>query len=53
MKQGHFSGIGTGRPRKQTRRAVFLDQMATVVPWNRFEHLIISHYPVAGRGRRP
>ena len=41
------------RPRKQTRRAVFLDQMTTVVPWDRFEQLIIPHYPVAGRGRRP
>ena len=53
MKQGHFSGIGTGRPRKQTRRAVFLDQMTAVVPWDRFEQLIVPHYPVAGRGRRP
>jgi len=53
MKQGHFSGIGISRPRKQTRRAVFLDQMTAVVPWARFEQLIIPHYPVAGRVRRP
>jgi IS5 family transposase len=53
MKQGRFSEIGMSRPRKQTRRAIFLDQMAAVVPWDRFEQLIIPHYPVAGRGRRP
>ena len=53
MKQGRFSEIGMSRPRKQTRRAVFLDQMTTVVPWDRFEQLICPHYPVAGRGRRP
>ena len=51
--QGRFSGIGMSRPRKQTRREVFLCEMATVVPWERFEHLIRRHYPVAGRGRRP
>jgi transposase, IS5 family len=27
--------------------------MAAVVPWERFEQLIIAHYPVVGRGRRP
>jgi len=53
MKQGRFSEIGMSRPRKQTRRAVFLDRMTAVVPWDRFERLICPHYPVAGRGRRP
>ena len=53
MKQGRFSEIGMSRPRKQTRRAVFLDRMTAVVPWHRFEQLICPHYPVAGRGRRP
>lgn len=51
--QGRFSEIGLSRPRKRTRREVFLDQMAAVVPWQRFEQLISPHYPVAGRGRRP
>jgi IS5 family transposase len=51
--QGRFSEIGLSRPRKRTRREVFLDQMAAVVPWERFEQLISPHYPVAGRGRRP
>jgi IS5 family transposase len=53
MMQGRFSGIGTSGRRKQTRREVFLCQMVTVVPWERFEQLIGRHYPVAGRGRRP
>ena len=53
MSQGCFSEIGISRPRKQTLRAIFLDQMASVVPRDRFEQLIIPHYPVAGRGRRP
>jgi IS5 family transposase len=43
MKQGRFSEIGQSRPRNQTRRAVFLDQMTTVVPWDRFEQLICPH----------
>ena len=51
--QGRLSGIGMSRPRKQMRRAVFLDQMARVVPRDRCEEVIIPHEPVAGRGRRP
>lgn len=53
MKQGRFSEPGLGRPRKRTRREAFLAQMDAVVPWDRFEQLIVPHYPVAGRGRRP
>lgn len=53
MRQGRFSELGFVRPGKQTRRAVFLEQMDAVVPWDRFEQLILPYYPVAGRGRRP
>ena len=53
MRQGRLGGLGVGRARKATRREQFLDQMQTVVPWARFEALIVVHYPVAGRGRRP
>jgi IS5 family transposase len=53
MRQGRFSELGCGRPRKQTRREVFLAQMDAVVPWERFEQLMVPYYPVAGRGRRP
>lgn len=53
MRQGRFSALGCGRPRKPTRREEFLSQMDAVVPWERFEQLILPYYPVAGRGRRP
>lgn len=53
MTQGRFSDLGFSRPRKLTRRQVFLAQMEAVVPWERFEALILPYYPVAGRGRRP
>jgi len=53
MKQGRFSALGCGQPRKQTRREGFLAQMDAVVPWEQFEQLIVPYYPVAGRGRRP
>jgi IS5 family transposase len=53
MRQGRFSDLGFVRPRKPTRREAFLAQMEAVVPWERFEQLIVPYYPVAGRGRRP
>ena len=53
MRQGRFSELGFVRSHKQTRREVFLARMDAVVPLDRFEQLILPHYPVAGRGRRP
>ncbi len=38
---------------KQTRKAVFLAEMKTVVPWSRLEALIEQHYPKRGSGRPP
>ena len=38
---------------KQTRRAVFLAEMETVVPWSRLEALIEPFYPRKGNGRPP
>ena len=38
---------------KQTRRAVFLSEMETVVPWSRLEALIEPFYPKKGNGRPP
>jgi IS5 family transposase len=38
---------------KQTRKAVFLAEMETVVPWSRLEGLIEPHYPKKGNGRPP
>ena len=53
MKQCSLSEVGFVRRKRPTRRAVFLDQMELAVPWVRFEALILPHYPVAGKGRRP
>ena len=53
MQQGRFGEAGLGRSGKVTRREQFLDRMEQGVPWARFEQLIVVHYPVAGRGRRP
>ena len=38
---------------KQTRKAVFLVQMETVVPWSRLETLIEPFYSNKGNGRAP
>ena len=38
---------------KQTRKAVFLAEMETVVPWSRLEALIEPFYPMKGNGRPP
>ena len=38
---------------KQTRKAVFLAEMETVVPWSRLESLIEPFYPKKGNGRPP
>ncbi len=36
-----------------TRRERFLSEMDAVIPWVRLQALILPHYAVAGRGRRP
>jgi IS5 family transposase len=38
---------------KQTRKAVFLAEMETVVPWSRLEALIKPFYPKKGNGHPP
>jgi IS5 family transposase len=38
---------------KQTRKAVCLSKMETVVPWSRLEALIEPFYPKKGNGRSP
>jgi len=38
---------------KQTRKAVFLSEMETVVPWSRLEALIEPFYPKKGNCRPP
>src|SRR5580693_6967290 len=44
---------GFERYTKKTRRAMFLEEMEQVVPWERLCGLIEPHYPKPGNGRRP
>ncbi|MCL2346065.1 MAG: IS5 family transposase [Desulfobulbus sp.] len=54
MKQLSLAEMGfLPKVGKQTRKAVFLGEMETVVPWSRLEGLIEPHYPKKGNGRPP
>jgi IS5 family transposase len=44
---------GFERYTKKTRRAMFLEEMEQVVPWEKLCGLIEAHYPKPGNGRRP
>jgi IS5 family transposase len=54
MKQRTLAMMtGFERYTKQTRRAVFLEEMEQVVPWGKLCGLIEPYYPKAGNGRQP
>lgn len=53
MKQLSFASLTYDHKKKQTKREKFLKEMEQVVPWKRLLNLIASHYPKAGKGRRP
>ena len=53
MGQITFGDAEYAGKRKKTRREVFLDEMAQVVPWQSLLSLIEPFYPIAGRGRHP
>ena len=54
MKQLSFAETGfLPKAGKQTRKAIFLSEMETVVPWFRLEALIEPLYPKKGNGRPP
>src|SRR5271165_5598725 len=54
MKQRTLAMMnGFERYSKQTRRALFLEEMEQVVPWGKLCALIEAHYPKAGNGRPP
>jgi hypothetical protein len=44
---------GFERYTKKTRRAMFLEEMEQVVPWEELCALVEPHYPKPGSGRRP
>jgi transposase, IS5 family len=53
MKQLTLASVGFERYAKTTRRAVFLSEMARVVPWAALCRLIEPYYPKPGNGRPP
>src|SRR5271169_2891966 len=54
MKQRTLAMMnGFERYSKKTRRALFLEQMEQVVPWQKLCGLIEPFYPQTGNGRRP
>lgn len=65
VEQARWSGGRHGRPapsfadldyehkRHRTRRERFLEQLDSLVPWERLQERIEPHYPKAGGGRRP
>ena len=53
MDQPTFADLEYRNKRWKTRREVFLEQLDTLIPWQRLEERIRPHYPKAGRGRRP
>ena len=46
-KQMTFANTGFERYSRQTKRAVFLEEMNVIVPWKRLCALIAPHYPTA------
>lgn len=53
-KQPGFPGFRDAMKKKQTRRELFLAELAAMVPWGRFFALIEPYYPKAGlKGGRP
>jgi len=53
MRQLSFASVGFEHFGKTTRRAAFLAETETVVPWKRLYDLIALFYPKPGKGRRP
>ena len=54
MRQRSLLGTGCEKYRKQTRKAVFLDEMDRIIPWKEFTDVIVPFYPQpAGAGRKP
>jgi IS5 family transposase len=53
MHQVSFAEAEYRNKRRKTRREKFLEQMESLVPWQRLESRVESFYPKAGRGRQP
>ena len=53
LNQPTFAELEYKNKKRKTRREVFLEQLDSLIPWQRLEQRIRPHYPKAGRGRRP
>ena len=53
MRQLTLATVNFAKHHKQTRRAAFLAEMDTVVPWRELCAIIEPFYPKAGNGRPP
>ena len=53
MEQLSFASLEFQNKKRETRREVFLEQLDSLMPWQRLGEPIRPHYPKAGRGRRP
>ena len=48
-----IDGAADCRPRRQTRREIFLERMDGLIPWQKLEERIRPFYAKPGQGRRP
>ena len=53
LNQPTFAELEYKNKKRKTRREVFLEQLDSLIPWQRLERRVRPHYPKAGRGRRP
>lgn len=53
MKQKSFASLSYAHKKVTTKRERFLNEMDSVIPWERLLNLIEPHYPKAGKGRHP
>ena len=53
LNQPTFAELEYKNKKRKTRREVFLEQLNSLIPWQRLEQRIWPHYPKAGRWRRP
>ncbi len=52
-EQPTFTDLEYKGKKRKTRREQFLEQLDSLIPWQRLEERIRPHYPKAGQGRRP
>lgn len=51
--QMNFTDLEYINRRKKTRREIFLEEMNSLMPWDKWSDLVRPYYPTGGRGRKP